>query len=424
MKILLVTEDLPVAALGGAGKHAVLLGNTLLAAGHEVEMLGRLRAPGVEGNADFEGPLHCAIDLSGTGWQEYRFGAFVPYRREHAARRIWAAIRALGVERFDAIHYHGHVYALGAVVPAGVPFVSTLHDQGSECLTMTRFRHGAPCAEVDPAACAGCATAAPNTLQRWLSATAVARHRAQSAAAFARHETIFVSDFLRRRFEAHVQPTVPLRAQVVHNFTSSERIAALSSAAPAQAPADPRPVLLMAGRIDATKGFGALLDALDDAALARWQVRVVGSGPQWAELQARHAGRGVVFTGHVSQAQVYRETASASVCVVPSIWEEPCGTTVLEALALGKPVYALARGGTPELVRYERWPGQLVLESDLAGLARRLQAPPVAVSAPRALPAASAELADVRQRLPEILAVYARAGLRSAPARPRIEVTS
>ena len=47
--------------------------------------------------------------------------------------------------------------------------------------------------------------------------------------------------------------------------------------------------------------------------------------------------------------------------VVPSIWEEPCGTTILEGLALRKPVLALALGGTPELKRYERWDGQLAL---------------------------------------------------------------
>ena len=35
--------------------------------------------------------------------------------------------------------------------------------------------------------------------------------------------------------------------------------------------------------------------------------------------------------------------------VVPSLWDEPCASTVLEGLALGREVYALRRGGTPEL---------------------------------------------------------------------------
>lgn len=400
MKILLVTEDLPVPNLGGAGKHAVLLGNALIEAGHAVELLGRVRAPGVAGNADFNGPLHCAIDLRGTGWQEHRFGAFLPGRREHVARRIWAAIRALDVSRFDVVHYHGHAYALGAVVPAGVPFVQTLHDQGSECLVLTRFRQGAPCTETDPAACAGCATARPNPVQRALSAAAARRLRSGAVQAFARHPAVFVSEFLRRRFVEQTRPAMPLKAHVVHNFTHARAVAA--AAATAGAAVAERPVLLLVGRVDAAKGFGSFLALLDDEVLARWRVRVVGDGPQRAELETRHGPRGVQFTGPLTQAQTYRETAAATACVVPSVWEEPCGTTVLEALAMGKPTLALARGGTTELARYARYAGQLVLEPDLPALVRRLQGLPRPAG-----PLGPGDLADVGRRLPEILAVYA-----------------
>ena len=57
----------------------------------------------------------------------------------------------------------------------------------------------------------------------------------------------------------------------------------------------------------------------------------------------------------------------ADIVIVPSVWEEPCGTTILEALRLGKVCYALERGGTPELVVYGA-PGQLRLFSDIAAL--------------------------------------------------------
>jgi len=411
MRILLVSEDLPVANLGGAGKHAVLLGNALIEAGHEVELLGRLRAPGLAGNNDFLGPLHCGIDLRGSGWQEHRFGAFLPGRRAFVARRVWQAIRALNPARFDVVHYHGHHYALGAVVPASLPFVQTVHDQGAECLKLTRFRQGQPCPATEAADCAGCATPRPNALQRALSAAAVRQHRHLSARAFAAHEVIFVSDFLHRRFEAHARPQAPLRAQVLHNFTDLRHITEVQAAvAPTPISTATRPRVLMVGRIDEAKGFAALLEALPDALLHSLHLRVVGDGPQRAALQARHGPRGVDFAGLLSQAEVYRETLGANVCVVPSVCEESCATTVLEALAFGKPVLALARGGTPELARYQRWPGQLVLANDMAHLVALL---PLVASVPAAPPACDAS-ADVRQRLPHLLQVYARCQPRTA----------
>ena len=40
MRILLVSEDIPHATLGGLGKHVVTLGNALIEAGHTVDLMG------------------------------------------------------------------------------------------------------------------------------------------------------------------------------------------------------------------------------------------------------------------------------------------------------------------------------------------------------------------------------------------------
>ncbi|MEW5967867.1 MAG: glycosyltransferase family 4 protein [Pseudomonadota bacterium] len=403
MRILLVSEDLPVAQLGGAGKHAVLLGNTLLEAGHQVEMLGRVRAAGVEGNNAFNGVLHADIDFAGTGWKEHVMGVFNPLRRAHMARRVWQAIQRRGLD-WDAIHYHGHFPMLGALVPQGVNFVHTLHDQGSECITKIRFRDNRPCAERDPAACAACATPRPNALQAHVSAQAVRSLRDQARVAFTRHQAIFVSRFLETRFREVIGPA-PLRAHVIHNFIDAADLRRQLDAAAPEPDASPRPRIFLAGRVDAAKGFAAFLDALPDAFLQRCEVTVAGDGPDLDNVRARHAPRGVRFSGWQPLAAVLRATARADACVVPSIWEEPFGTTTLEALALGRPVYALARGGTPELAAYEQTPGQLRLFHDMRALVADLAQ--VQRSAPaRAVSAA----ADVRQRLPAILAVY-EAGL-------------
>jgi glycogen(starch) synthase len=60
------------------------------------------------------------------------------------------------------------------------------------------------------------------------------------------------------------------------------------------------------------------------------------------------------------------------VIVVPSVCEEACSTTVLEGLLLGKTVFALRRGGTPELSIYASRPGQLRLHEHLEDLASAL----------------------------------------------------
>jgi glycosyltransferase involved in cell wall biosynthesis len=399
LKILLVSEDLPVAHLGGAGKHAVLLGNTLLAAGHRVEMLGRVRPPGLDTANDFRGPLHAEIDFARTGWKEQALGVFNPLRRWHMAHRIWQAIQRRGPD-WDVIHYHGHFPMLGALIPPGVNFVHTLHDQGSECITKMRFRNNQPCHASDPASCAACATGRPNALQTTISSRAVVALRDQARTAFTRHQAIFVSRFLEESFREIIGPA-PLRAQVIHNFIDAAQIDRLLNGEVQQPLPGRRPKLFMAGRMDRAKGFAALFDALPDSLLRQLDITVAGDGPELAALRQKHAGRGISFLGWQPLDAVLQATANADACVMPSIWEEPCGTTMLEALALGRPVYALARGGTPELAKYQQFSGQLhlfVRMEDLVAALPAVQARPPARKADAS--------ADVRARLPEIMAVY------------------
>jgi glycosyltransferase involved in cell wall biosynthesis len=404
MRILIVSEDLPAASLGGAGKHAVTLANALLALGHHVEMLGSERPAGVDGASGFEGRLHTRITFVRTGWKQDRLGVFLPISVEHAARRVWQAIKSLD-GRWDVIHYHGHNAMVAAQVPGSVNFVHTLHDQGSECMTKMRFRNGEICVRTDPEACAGCATPRPNVVQTAVSAWTVRQYRARAAEGFERHKAIFVSEFLAGHFVRRTGTTRRVRTHVVHNFIDAARIAKVVASVPRDLPiaslTDRRPRVFMAGRIDRSKGFEAFLDALPDYAFDRLDLCVAGSGPDFDLLRLRFRGRGVSFPGWQPAEQVWRQMAAADVVVLPSIWEEPCGTVALEALSMGRPVLALARGGTPELVRYATRPKQLGLFDDMRALAD-------AALQTRLIDAATRvdDRADVRRRLPEILDIY------------------
>lgn len=57
----------------------------------------------------------------------------------------------------------------------------------------------------------------------------------------------------------------------------------------------------------------------------------------------------VIFTGFVDYIKMPQYLKTADIIVVPSLWEEPFGLTVLEAMAAGKPLIATRCGGIPEI---------------------------------------------------------------------------
>ena len=57
----------------------------------------------------------------------------------------------------------------------------------------------------------------------------------------------------------------------------------------------------------------------------------------------------VVFTGFVNYNQVLSYLKMADIAVVPSMWEEPFGLTVVEAMAAGMPLITTRSGGIPEI---------------------------------------------------------------------------
>lgn len=394
MKILMVSEDLPGVQLGGLGKHVVTVANALLAQGHEVDVLGRKE--GEPSRCGFQGRFISAIELAHPNWKESQLGCFNPVKRPWFARKLGAVINRHAAG-YDVVHYHGHLPLVGVYVDAACPFVQTRHDQGSDCLIHLRFRDQNVCNALDARACAGCIGAGAGPLRQAISAAAVDGYRDRTAAAFGRHKTIFVSDFLRRRFQ-QARPDADLRrARVISNVVDMARLTA---------PATPEPGhIVLAGRIDTGKGFAEFLVAAHERIPQHSRITIVGDGPAYAPLAQRHAGPQIRFTGWQDYDSTVALTARAQLCIVPSVCEEACSTTVLEALALGRPCLALARGGTPELLRYQRYPGQLQLAPDMPALVAAI-APMLAV--PPALPDTTVPFgADVHQVLPELLDFYA-----------------
>ncbi len=167
---------------------------------------------------------------------------------------------------------------------------------------------------------------------------------------------ICVSQFVRDRFVELGGD--PLRTDVVHNGIDVDAYptggAGELRAARAKLGLSPDSfVAMFFGRVVPEKGLHVLVDAL-----SRWErpapeteLLVVGPQPDPAYAAATLAARPGVRIHQVPlRTDVVTPLHAADVVVVPSVWDEPFGRTVIEALSTGRPAVASAVGGIPEIL--------------------------------------------------------------------------
>jgi glycosyltransferase involved in cell wall biosynthesis len=130
---------------------------------------------------------------------------------------------------------------------------------------------------------------------------------------------------------------------------SETELSQLSS--PAQTGQQPL-TLLYVGRLLHWKGLHLALHAM--AGLPQLQLRIIGSGPARASLQAlaQQLGVSTEFLGELPRSEVLRHYTSAHAFIHPSLHDSGA-TSVVEALAAGLPVLCLNYGGPSVAVTSE-----------------------------------------------------------------------
>jgi len=140
--------------------------------------------------------------------------------------------------------------------------------------------------------------------------------------------------------------------------------------------------LLFVGRVSPEKGVHVLLDAFEKVVRrdSQVQLKIIGSqgstrggedivalscDPKVRDLAPFYRGNyiqhlqsklssdlasHVSFTGSVSRRQLITSCQNADVFVFPSVWNEPFGMPIVEAMATELPVIATRGGGIPEIV--------------------------------------------------------------------------
>jgi glycosyltransferase involved in cell wall biosynthesis len=335
VRVGLLTTSFPRHAGDHAGCFVLGFARSLVAAGHEVEVLAP--QPMEPGDAPhFEG-----VDVSFVRYCWPRtlartfYGAGVPDNLTHDAL-AWpglvsfplALARAarVRVARWDAVVSHWALPCglVAAELSKRPPHLAVLH------------------------------SADVHALERLPAGSFLARRVAAGS-----ERLLFVSEDLRRRFLALFD-----EAQAAELRTRS-CVTPMGVMAPTEAPdreAARRELeisgftALSMGRLVAVKGVEAAIRAASET---RTSLVVAGDGPERARLEALAAGSRarVRFVGHVSGAQKQALLCAADTFLLPSR-RLPSGrtegtpTALLEAMAAGLPPVAAGVGGVPDVVSH------------------------------------------------------------------------
>jgi glycosyltransferase involved in cell wall biosynthesis len=124
-------------------------------------------------------------------------------------------------------------------------------------------------------------------------------------------------------------------------------------------------VMVFSGRITKEKGVSELIDALIQLAnTPKIKLLIIGSTfygdsaneddfVRGLKQKAQKVKDRILFTGFISYSQMPQYLKLSDIAIIPSLWDDPCPNTVLEAQAMGLPIITTRRGGIPEEVTEE-----------------------------------------------------------------------
>jgi glycosyltransferase involved in cell wall biosynthesis len=393
MRVLMVT-DFYAPHVGGVEQHVRSLSHALVRAGHTVAV------------ATLETPQTAPVATSIMGVAEEYDGDVCIYRIRSSAHRVprlftsadrpWSAPildpavfaglrRVVAAEDPDVIH--GHDWLARSAWPLCLgrrALVLSLHYYTRSCATKSLWSGGSRCAGPGARRCASCAAAHYGVAKGVVTAGA---NRVGAA----------IDDRVARSMIAVSDATasgnaVParVRCRTIPNLLPDgvprwdADPAGSTGATSVELPDEP--FLLYVGDLRAEKGLDVLLAAyahlVAAAGASATHGRAAGDRcavPPLVLLGEAH-GRatddlpaGVVAVGPVPNEAVLELWRRSLFGVVPSVWAEPFGIVVIEAMAAGRTVVASRVGGIPEVVDHDR-NGVLVAPGDPQALAAAIAA--------------------------------------------------
>lgn len=119
-------------------------------------------------------------------------------------------------------------------------------------------------------------------------------------------------------------------------------------------------VMIFSGRLTAEKGIKELIKAFKLIRSKNIKLLVVGSYFYNSDMSSSQSDEidnlvkdikdKIIFTGYIQYDDIPKVYAIADFAVLPSMWEEPAGLTIIESMSTGLPIITTESGGIPEYV--------------------------------------------------------------------------
>jgi len=282
---------------GGVQTQVLGLARALSARGDEVAVVGPAAAAGIPGRLDI-------ASLGGARFFQAGTGIRVAVNGSQAPVSPWPATMArarLVLRRFapEVVHIHEPFVpgpSLAAVVSSPHPVVGTFHRAGAD-FAYRAYGH---------------------VVGRWSR----------------RLDAAFAVSAEARATALKCIGHLSLGVEIIPNGVEVQRLTAV----------DPRPTsgptVAFCGRHEPRKGLGVLLEAFEllPASTHLW---VLGEGPATDRLRRRFGSDSrIEWLGPVDDQERAARLAGADVFVAPSLGGESFGVVLLEAMAVGTPVFA------------------------------------------------------------------------------------
>jgi glycosyltransferase involved in cell wall biosynthesis len=366
LRVLMLAQFFPP-DIGGEERHVLNLATELVRRGHRVSVATQL-LPGTERYEELDSGIRVhrftstAMRLAGVYSDTAR-----PHHLPVPDPALTGALAALiERERPDVVHAHNWIVNSAVAVRRGRtrhPFklVLTLHDYSNVCATKRMMRGGTPCDGPGLSRCLPCAAGHYGPAVGTTTALAVPMMRRWKNHAVDHVVSVSTAVAVRNGV-----PGSPVPSSVIPNFVPDQLLQAAPEPVDADLPAGD--FLFFAGDLTRDKGVTVLLDAYDRLGEPRPPLIMVGRrGPDLPE----QLPAGVRLWQQWPHEKVMAAFRRSTLAVLPSTWPDPCPTTVLEAMASGRPVVTTSTGGMVDMVE-DGVSGLLVAPGDSTALAAAL----------------------------------------------------